>query len=117
MVERTGLGGYRDQLIDGGFDHARALAAAGAVGEVAGGALLILGLITPVAAAVVLAVMIDAWCLKQSMVPGLQYFGPEGVEYETMLGAAAAAIVLTGPGASPSTVAASGQLARTSARR
>ncbi|MDH6282126.1 DoxX family protein [Prescottella agglutinans] len=93
-----GLGGYRDQLIDGGFDHARALAAAGAIGEVAGGALLILGLITPVAAAVVLAVMIDAWCLKQSMVPGLQYFGPEGVEYETMLGAAAAAIILTGPG-------------------
>ncbi|GAB2629442.1 hypothetical protein GCM10027068_05010 [Prescottella soli] len=93
-----GLGGYRDQLLDAGFDHARALAAVGAVGEVAGGALLILGLITPVAAATVLAVMINAWCLKQSMVPGLEYFGPEGIEYETLLGAAAAAVILTGPG-------------------
>ncbi|WP_430333357.1 DoxX family membrane protein [Rhodococcus sp. ACT016] len=93
-----GLGGYRDQLVDSGFDHARALAMAGAVGEVAGGALLILGLLTPVAAAVVLAVMINAWCLKQSMVPGLEYFAPEGIEYETVLGAAAAAIILTGPG-------------------
>ncbi|WP_433605778.1 DoxX family protein [Prescottella agglutinans] len=93
-----GLSGYRDQLIDSGFDHARALAAAGAVGEVAGGALLILGLITPVAAATVLAVMINAWCLKQSMVPGLEYFAPDGIEYETLLGAAAGAIILTGPG-------------------
>jgi len=93
-----GLGGYRDQLVDSGFDHARALATAGAIGEVAGGALLILGLLTPVAAAVVLAVMINAWCLKQSMVPGLEYFAPDGIEYETLLGAAAAAIVLTGPG-------------------
>lgn len=93
-----GLSGYRDELVDAGFDHARALAAVGAVGEVAGGALLILGLITPVAAAAVLAVMINAWCLKQSMVPGLEYFAPEGIEYETLLGAAAAAIILTGPG-------------------
>jgi len=93
-----GLSGYRDELIDAGFDHARVLAAAGAVGEVAGGALLILGLITPVAAATILAVMINAWCLKQSMVPGLEYFAPEGIEYETLLAAAAAAIILTGPG-------------------
>ncbi|QKT12380.1 MULTISPECIES: DoxX family protein [unclassified Rhodococcus (in: high G+C Gram-positive bacteria)] len=93
-----GLGGYRDILVDSGFDHARVLAVAGAVGEVAGGALLILGLLTPIAAATVVAVMINAWCLKQSMVPGLEYFAPEGIEYETVLGAAAAAIILTGPG-------------------
>ncbi len=42
--------------------------------------------------------MINAWCLKQSALPGLEYFAPDGVEYETLLGAAAAAIVLTGPG-------------------
>ncbi|NKS73859.1 DoxX family membrane protein [Rhodococcus hoagii] len=93
-----GLGGYRDDLVTAGFDHARALAVAGAVGEVAGGALLILGLLTPFAGAAVLAVMINAWCLKQSALPGLEYFAPDGVEYETLLGAAAAAIVLTGPG-------------------
>lgn len=93
-----GLGGYRDDLVTAGFDHARALAVAGAVGEVAGGALLILGLLTPFAGAAVLAVMINAWCLKQSALPGLEYFAPGGVEYETLIGAAAAAIVLTGPG-------------------
>ncbi|QCQ91848.1 DoxX family protein [Rhodococcus sp. SGAir0479] len=93
-----GLDGYRDQLVDAGFDHARVLATAGAVAEVAGGALLILGLLTPFAAAAVLAVMINAWCLKQSAVPGLEYFAPDGIEYETLLAAAAAALVLTGPG-------------------
>ncbi|QBJ95165.1 DoxX family protein [Rhodococcus sp. ABRD24] len=93
-----GLGGFRDVLVDAGFDHARALAILGAVGEVAGGTLLILGLLTPVAAASVLAVMINAWCFKQVMEPGLEYFAPGGVEYETLLGAAAAAIILTGPG-------------------
>lgn len=93
-----GLTGYRDELVTAGFDHARALAVAGAVGEVAGGTLLILGLLTPFAGAAVLAVMINAWCLKQSVMPGLEYFAPDGIEYETLLGAAAAAIVLTGPG-------------------
>ncbi|CAM3115487.1 DoxX family protein [Prescottella defluvii] len=93
-----GLGGYRDVLMDSGFDHARVLAVVGAVGEVAGGVLLILGLLTPVAAATVVAVMINAWCVKQSMVPGLEYFAPDGIEYETVLAAAAAAIILTGPG-------------------
>lgn len=93
-----GLDGYRDQLVDAGFDHARVLATAGAVAEVAGGALLILGLLTPFAAAAVLAVMINAWCLKQSAVPGLEYLAPDGIEYETLLAAAAAALVLTGPG-------------------
>ncbi|RVW05021.1 DoxX family protein [Rhodococcus spongiicola] len=93
-----GLAGYRDELADAGFDHAGALAVAGALGEVAGGALLILGLFTPVAAAGVLAVMINAWCIQQSTVPGLAYFEPEGIEYETLIGAAAAAIILIGPG-------------------
>ncbi|WP_137724305.1 DoxX family protein [Prescottella subtropica] len=93
-----GLLGYRDDLAAAGFDQARALAVAGAVGEVAGGLLLVLGLLTPVAAAAVLAVMINAWCLKQSAVPGLEYFAPDGIEYETVLAAGAAAIALTGPG-------------------
>ncbi|WP_305092032.1 DoxX family membrane protein [Prescottella sp. R16] len=93
-----GLLGYRDDLAAAGFDQARILAVAGGVGEVAGGLLLILGLITPVAAAAVLAVMINAWCLKQSAVPGLEYFAPDGIEYETVLAAGAAAIALTGPG-------------------
>lgn len=93
-----GLGGFRSLLEDTGYDQANVLAIAGAVGETAGGALLILGLATPLAGAAVLAVIINAWCFKQVMEPGLQFFAPSGVEYETVLGVAAAAIILTGPG-------------------
>lgn len=93
-----GVAGYRDELVDAGFDHARVLAVVGAVGEVAGGVMLILGLLTPLAAAGVLVVMVNAWCLKQSAAPGLAYFAPGGVEYETLIGAVAAALILTGPG-------------------
>lgn len=93
-----GLDGFRSLLEDTGYDQANILAIAGAVGETAGGALLILGLATPFAGAAVLAVMINAWCFKQAAEPGLQFFAPDGVEYETVLAVAAAAIILAGPG-------------------
>lgn len=93
-----GLDGFRTLLEDTGYDQANLLAIAGAVGETAGGALLILGLATPFAGAAVLAVIINAWCFKQAAEPGLQFFAPAGVEYETVLAVAAAAIILTGPG-------------------
>lgn len=93
-----GLDGFRTLLEDSGYEQANLLAIAGAVGETAGGALLILGLATPFAGAAVLAVVINAWCFKQAAEPGLAFFAPEGVEYETLLGVAAAAIILTGPG-------------------
>jgi len=93
-----GLDGFRSLLEDTGYDRADILAIAGAVGETAGGALLILGLATPFAGAAVLSVIINAWLFKQAAEPGLQFFAPTGVEYETVLGVAAAAIILTGPG-------------------
>ncbi len=93
-----GLDGFRSLLEDTGYEQANILAIAGAVGETAGGALLILGLATPFAGAAVLAVMINAWCFKQAAEPGLQFFAPAGVEYETVLAVAAAAIILAGPG-------------------
>ncbi|MGC0363393.1 putative oxidoreductase [Rhodococcus sp. 27YEA15] len=93
-----GLGGFETMLTDAGFEQAKLLAVLGAVGEVAGGALLILGLLTPVAASSVLAVMINAWALRQSSAPGLEYFAPAGIEYETLLGVCAGVIILTGPG-------------------
>ncbi|MBY6411189.1 DoxX family membrane protein [Rhodococcus sp. BP-252] len=93
-----GLDGFRGLLEDTGYEQANILAIAGAVGETAGGALLILGLATPFAGAAVLGVMINAWCFKQAADPGLQFFAPNGVEYESLLGVAAAAIILTGPG-------------------
>ncbi|MFZ2172886.1 MAG: DoxX family protein [Rhodococcus sp. (in: high G+C Gram-positive bacteria)] len=93
-----GLDGFETMLAEGGFEQAKVLAILGAVGEVAGGALLILGLITPLAAASVLAVMINAWAFRQTAEPGLEYFAPAGTEYETLLGICAGVIILTGPG-------------------
>ncbi len=94
----VGLDGFRSLLDDAGYQHADILAIVGAVGETAGGALLILGLATPLAGAAVLGVIINAWGLQQVAEPGLQFFGPNGVEFETVLGVAAAAIILAGPG-------------------
>ncbi|KJF22028.1 DoxX family protein [Rhodococcus sp. AD45-ID] len=93
-----GLGGFETMLAEAGFEQAKLLAILGAVGEVAGGALLILGLLTPIAAASVLAVMINAWALRQLAEPGLEYFAPNGTEYEMLLGICAGVIILTGPG-------------------
>ncbi|MFD4179569.1 DoxX family protein [Rhodococcus sp. NPDC058514] len=93
-----GLDGFETTLFDAGFEQARLLSILGAVGEVAAGALLIFGLATPLAGAAVLAVLINAWCVRQVADPGLQFFAPSGVEHETMLVAAAVAVVLTGPG-------------------
>lgn len=93
-----GLSGFEDLLTQSGFEQASLLALLAAIGETAGGALLVLGLATPFAAASVVAVMINAWCFKQTAEPGLQFFAPTGVEYETLLGIAAGCIALTGPG-------------------
>src|SRR5699024_7869215 len=98
------LDGFRSMLETTGFDYAHALSIAGPVGEVVVGALLILGLLTPVAAAGAVALLINAWCFMQAGTSGLQFFTNQsgeagsGVEFETMLLAAAVALVLTGPG-------------------
>ncbi len=95
-----GLDGTRDMMAGGGWDHATLCAILVTIGEVGGGALLALGLITPLAAGAVLAVILDAWMWKQGMVPGFQYRGsvPSGVELESILAGTAAVIILTGPG-------------------
>lgn len=93
-----GIDGFRGLLEQTGYEQAGLLAVLGATGETAGGALLVLGLATPLAGAAVLATIINAWCFRQAAEPGLQFFAPDGVEYETLLGLAAAAIILTGPG-------------------
>ncbi|OZC70424.1 DoxX family protein [Rhodococcus sp. 06-462-5] len=93
-----GLDGFQNLLESSGFRYSEILAIAAAAGETLGGALLILGLATPLAGAAVLATIINAWCFKQAVEPGLQFSGTGGVEYETVLGFAAAAIILTGPG-------------------
>jgi putative oxidoreductase len=94
-----GLDGTKDMMEKGGWDHPSVAAALVTAGEVGGGALLILGLATPLAAGAVLAVILDAWMFKQGMVPDFQYAtGETAVEIDTILAGAAIAIIFTGPG-------------------
>ncbi len=93
-----GLDGFESFLVDAGFQQAAILAYAGAIGEVVAGVLLIVGLFTPFAAAGLLAVLINAWCVQQAADPGLQWFAPDGPELELLLAAVLVAIALTGPG-------------------
>lgn len=94
-----GFDGIKATMADGGWKHVDIAAPMLIAGELAGGALLILGLATPLAAGAVLAVVLDAWLWKQGMVPGYQYAGTaNGVEIDSILAGAAATLILTGPG-------------------
>lgn len=90
-----GLDGTRAMLEQGGWKHIELSTAMLTVSEVGGGALIILGLATPLAAGAVLASIIDAWLWKQGMAPDFQY---KTVELESILGGVAAALIFTGPG-------------------
>jgi putative oxidoreductase len=83
-------------------DATKPLAIVGALSETLGGLMLVLGLLTPIAGAAVLGVMIIAATYKATLAGGVWFFasgqaGP-GIEYEVFLGIAAAVIILTGPG-------------------
>ncbi|WP_051027227.1 DoxX family protein [Nocardia higoensis] len=96
----SGLDGTRDMMAEGGWDHATLSTILLVVGEIGGGALLVLGLATPLAAGALLAVILNAWAWKQGMLPGFQFNAavPTGVELDTILAGTVVAIILTGPG-------------------
>ncbi|QXQ15893.1 DoxX family protein [Skermania piniformis] len=98
IANGPGMDGVRDMLANSGWKYPDLAAIMLTVGELAGGTMLILGVATPLAAGALLAVIIDAWLVRQAAQPGWQYSGPNGTEYEAMLVAAAAALTLTGPG-------------------
>ena len=94
-----GIGGFTAFLQGFGFRNANVLAWATAVTELVGGAGVVLGLFTPLAASGLLALMVNAVLLKAGN--GFFIAGPPGagaVELDVVLGAAAAAIALTGAG-------------------
>lgn len=94
-----GIGGFTTALEGFGFRNANVLAWVTAVTELVGGAGVVLGLFTPLAASGLLALMINAVLLKAGN--GFFIAGPPGaaaVEFEVVLGAAAAAIALSGAG-------------------
>jgi putative oxidoreductase len=93
-----GLQGFKKELTEAGYQNADLLSYLGAGAQIAAGVLLILGLFTPVAGAVGLAVLVaGAMAAFHSQdVKGLVL----GSEAETLLvlAAATAAVVLAGPG-------------------
>ena len=102
----TGLDGFQNELLNTsnpaiGFatDAAKPLAAGIALAETIGGLMVIVGLLTPIGASAILAVMLLAAAFKTTTSGGFEFFASaNGVEFELMMAAAAAALVLTGPG-------------------
>ena len=95
-----GIDGFAQVLQDFGFQQSTTLAWVTGIGELVGGACVILGAVTPLAAAGLLAIMINVVLvearqrvLHQSARPARARF-----ELEVVLGLAAGALVLTGPG-------------------
>ncbi|AOS65336.1 DoxX family protein [Actinoalloteichus hymeniacidonis] len=91
-----GIDGFADYLTGVGFQQAEILAWVTGVTEVAGGALLVLGLATPLAAAGLLAVMANAVLIK--FAEGFLLTADGGFEYEVVLAGMAAALLFAGPG-------------------
>src|SRR6059036_2373766 len=90
----TGTGGFFEGL---GFRPGRFFAAVAGLAEWGGGLMLVLGLFEPVAAALIIAVMIVA-AGSVHWSNGL-FAASNGIELPLLNGAAAAALALTGPGA------------------
>jgi putative oxidoreductase len=89
-----GLEGTGQFFASLGYPSPEAMAVVAGLTETAGGLALALGLLTPLAGAAVLGTMLNAVAVKW----GGGFFAPQGVEYELLLTAAAAALTLSGPG-------------------
>ena len=93
-----GLQGFKEELAEAGYQHADLLSYLGAGAQIAAGVLLVLGLFTPVAGAVALALLVSGAlaAFHGQSVTGL-ILGSEA-ESLLVLAAATAAIILAGPG-------------------
>jgi putative oxidoreductase len=90
----AGTAGYFEAL---GFRPGRLFAGAAAATEIVSGVLLAVGLLGPVAGALMVAVMLVA-AISVHWQHGL-FAGTNGIELTLLYGAGAAALTLTGPGA------------------
>lgn len=94
-----GIAGFAGNLAGFGFQQATTLSWVAGITELVAGACIVLGLFTPLAAAAVFAIMVNAVLLKLGN--GFFVTGPRGsdaVEYSLVLGLGAACLVFTGPG-------------------
>lgn len=96
----SGLQGFKDTLAEAGYQNAGVLTYVAAGALIASGVLLVLGLFTPLAAAVALAFLVNsvlATFTSQREDGGLFIFG-SAAEYLLMLSVVAAVVILAGPG-------------------
>ncbi|WP_214402093.1 DoxX family protein [Pseudonocardia lacus] len=94
-----GLAGTAENLRGHGFvAQADALAWALGIAEMAAGAFVVLGLLTPLAAAGLLSIKIVAVAVKWGSVPLYAAAAPDALEVDLLLGGGAAALVFTGAG-------------------
>ncbi len=90
-----GTDGFAESLTTMGFEQTAILSLVTGAAELGGGALLVLGLFTPLGAAGIAGVMGPAIALNAQS----GFFASDGgVEFEVMLLAAAVALMFTGPG-------------------
>jgi putative oxidoreductase len=90
-----GFAGFRESIARRGYRPAGAWAVAAVVAEVVGGVLAIAGLLTPVAAALLVAQSVTIMALVRERGFWVEAMG---VEYPLMLGVAALVVGLAGPG-------------------
>lgn len=96
----TGLDGFKESLVEAGYQNAGLLTYVAAGTQIAAGVLLVLGLFTPIAAAAALAFLVNSVLVNfsaQRKDGGLFVFGSD-VEYLLVLVVLAAAVILIGPG-------------------
>ncbi len=77
-----------------GFQQSGVLSLVTGATELGGGALLVLGLFTPLAAAGIVGVMVNVVLLQL----GKGFFAPSGIEFPAALGAMALGLMFAGPG-------------------
>jgi putative oxidoreductase len=97
----VGPTGFKNSLSDMGYRHADILTYVAPGTQVAAGVLLVLGLLTPLAAAGAIAYVTNALLATVATAHAtghMWFFLPDGIEYQALLIAALAAITLVGPG-------------------
>jgi putative oxidoreductase len=94
LFHGTGIHGLAQFLAAAGYSQTTILAWVTGVTELAGGALLVLGLFTSLGAAGILGVLANVVLMKWK----LGFFAPGGYQLELIVGLAALALLFTGPG-------------------
>lgn len=89
-----GVSGTGKFFTASGYPAGEAMAVLAGLTETLGGLGLAAGLLTPLAGAAVVGTLINAIAVHGTG----SFFAPEGIEYELLLTAGAAALTLTGPG-------------------